>query len=143
MERVGPNPPPSTALGAGRVIPVGKGWVLEPIGAGYLLKALGQGVQVRLTAAEAQAVRQGDITADAMAAQHGLVLPHHTAGTGVAVAFSAEAMRLAGMNKAAGSKTTPPQDETAARGAGIDLPRMAMVGAAMIALLALALIWAA
>lgn len=143
MERLGPIPPPSTALGAGRVIPVGKGWVLEAMEAGYLLKALGQGVQVRLTAAEAQAVRQGDISPDAMAAQHGLVLPHHMAGTGVTVAFSAEAMRLAGMNKAAGSKTAPPQDETATRGAGIDLPRLALVGAAMIALLALALIWAA
>ncbi len=111
--------------------------------AGFLLKALGQGMQVRLTATEAQAVRQGDISPDAMAAQLGLTFPQAPAGAVVTIAFSAEAMRLAGMNKAAGRKTAPPQDETATRGAGVGLPRMALVGVAMIALLACALIWAA
>lgn len=142
MERVGPIPPPHAAQGAGRVIPLGKGWVLEPLEAGFLLRALAQGTQVRLTAAEAQAVRQGDISAEAMAAQHGVVPPHPTSGASVTVAFSAEAIRLAGAGKTA-AKAAPPQDETAARGAGVGPPRMALVGAAMIVLLALALIWAA
>ena len=143
MERVGPIPPPHAAPGAGRVIPLGKGWALEPMEAGFLLRALAQGAQVRLTATEAQAVRQGDITSEAMAVQHGMVLSHPPSGASVTVAFSAEAMRLAGTGKAAGAKAVPTQDETAARGAGVGLPRMALVGAAMIALLALALIWAA
>lgn len=143
MERLGPIPPPHAAPGAGRVIPVGKGWVLEPMEAGFLLKALAQSAQVRLTAAEAQAVRQGDISPEAMAAQHGLVLQHPSSGAAVTVAFSAEAMRLAGAGKVAAGKAAPPKDETATRGAGVGLPRMALVGAAMFALLALALIWAA
>ena len=143
MERVGPIPPPHAAPGAGRVIPLGKGWALEPMEAGFLLRALAQGVQVRLTAAEAQAVRQGDITPEAMAVQHGMVLPHPPSGASVTVAFSAEAIRLAGAGKAVGAKAAPPPDETATRGAGVGLPRVAWIGVAMIALLALALIWAA
>lgn len=143
MERVGPLPPTHAALGAGRVIPLGKGWVLEPMEAGFLLRALAQGGQVRLTATEAQAVRQGDITPEVMAAQLGLTFPQAPAGAAVTMAFSAEAMRLAGAGKAVGAKATPPQDETATRGAGVGLPRVAWIGVAMIALLTLALIWAA
>ena len=72
-----------------------------------------------------------------------MVLPHPPSGASVTVAFSAEAMRLAGTGKAAGAKAVPTQDETAARVAGVGLPRVAWIGVAMIALLTLALIWAA
>ena len=65
-------------------------------------------------------------------------------GAAVMVAFSDEAMRLAGKGREAGAETGGRTGDglPGAGQAGIALPRMAMIGAAVVALLVLALIWA-
>ena len=143
MEKVGPIPPPQVLLAVGKVIPLGQGWVLEPMETGFLLKAMAIGASVRVTPEEAQAVRQGEVPPEALAVRHGMVLPQMPPGAAVMVAFSDEAMRLAGKDRrdiGAGGRSG---DRPAGVGqTGVHLPRMAMIGAAMVALLVLALIWA-
>jgi hypothetical protein len=145
MEKVGPVPPPQALIAAGKVIPLGKGWVLEPMETGFLLKALVIGAAVRVTAEEAQAVRQGEVAPEALAARHGMALPQMPPGAAVMVAFSDEAMRLAGKGREAGTETGGLSGDgpSGAGQAGFALPYMAMIGAAVVALLVLALIWAA
>lgn len=144
MEKVGPIPPPQALLAAGKVIPLGQGWVLEPMETGFLLKALVIGASVRVTPEEAQAVRQGEVLPETLAARHGMVLPQMPPPAAVMVAFSDEAMRLAGKGRGDGGAAGSSSDRPAGAGqAGIALPRMAMIGAAVVALLVLALIWAA
>ncbi len=145
MEKVGPIPPPHAAQSIARLLPLGQGWVLEPLETGFLLKTLLQGaeaVQVRVTGEEAQALRQGEVTPQEVAQRHGVVLHHLPSGAAVTVAFSDEAMRLAGrgQDKARGGDARSPQEQPP--GQGIDLPRAGIIGAALIALLALALLWA-
>ncbi|WRH63674.1 MAG: hypothetical protein RSE12_04875 [Fuscovulum sp.] len=144
MEKVGPIPPPQALIAAGKVIPLGHGWVLEPMETGFLLKALSVGASVRVTPEEAQSVRQGEVPPEMLAARHGMVLPQMPPGAAVMVAFSDEAMRLAGKGREAGSETGGRSgDRPAGAGqAGPTLPRMAMIGAAVVALLIVALIWA-
>lgn len=144
MERVGPIPPPQALIATGKVIPLGQGWVLEPMETGFLLKALVIGASVRVTPEEAQAVRQGEVAPEALAARHGMVLTQMPPGAAVMVAFSDEAMRLAGKGREPGTETGGRSGDrpSGAAQAGITLPRMAMIGAALAALLVLALIWA-
>ncbi|MEZ5756090.1 MAG: hypothetical protein R3D90_15505 [Paracoccaceae bacterium] len=144
MERVGPIPPPHAAQSIARLIPLGQGWVLEPLETGFLLKTLLQGaeaLQVRVTGEEAQALRQGEVTPEQMAQRHGVV-PHHLPPGAVTVAFSDEALRLSGRgsNTAQGGDARVPQEQPP--GQGSFLPRAGIIGAALIALLALALLWA-
>ena len=145
MEKVGPIPPPQALISTGKVIPLGQGWVLEPMETGFLLKALVIGASVRITPEEAQAVRQGEVAPEAIAVRHGMALPQMPPGAAVMVAFSDEAMRLAGKGRESGSETGGRSgDRPAVAGqVGIDLPRMAIIGAAVVVLLILALIWAA
>jgi hypothetical protein len=145
MEKVGHIPPPQALIAAGKVIPLGQGWVLEPMETGFLLKALVIGASVRVTQEEAQAVRQGEIAPETLAGRHGMALPHMPPGAAVMVAFSDEAMRLAGKGREAGTETGGRSGDgpSGARQAGIALPHMAMIGVAVVALLVLALIWAA
>ena len=127
-----------------RLIPLGQGWVLEPMETGFLLRSLmqeAQAVQVRLSGEEAQSLRQGDMTPEQMAQRHGVAVPHLPPGA-VTVAFSDEAMRLAGKGRAEGQGGSTALPEPAGAGAGLDLPRTAMIGAVIAALLLLALIWA-
>lgn len=144
MEKVGPILPPLPLLAAGKAIPLGQGWVLEPLEKGFLLKSLSLAVQVPVTPDEAQSLRLGEVTVEAMAARHGVTVTHLPSGAAVTVAFSDEAMRLAGKDKAAGKgggpTGMPPQGMGA--GAGLDLPRAARIEAVVAALLLLALIWA-
>lgn len=146
MEKVGPLPPPHALLAAGKVIPLGQGWVLEPLETGFLLKSLVQAVQVRVTPEEAQSLRQGEVTAEQLAARSGAMPtpppPHHLPGAAITVAFSDEAMRLAGKDRAAGKGGGAGTPQHQGTGAGLDLPRAAKIGAVVIALLLLALIWA-
>jgi hypothetical protein len=144
MEKVGPIPPTKALIATGKVIPLGQGWVLEPMETGFLLKALAIGAAVRVTAEEAQAVRQGEVAPESLAARHGMALPQMPPGAAVMVAFSDEAMRLAGKGREAGAETGGRTGDglPGAGQAGIALPRMAMIGAAVVALLVLALIWA-
>lgn len=138
MERVGPIPAIHAAQGAGRGIPVGPGWVIEPLEAGFLLKALAQGGGVRITQEEAQALRQGEVAADTLAARHGLVIPH-APGAAVTVALSDEARRIAGLD--AGAPRHGKAVSTQPQAAGFPLPRTT-TGLAIAALLLLALAWA-
>ena len=145
MEKVGPIPPPHAAQSIARLIPLGQGWVLEPLEAGFLLRTLAQEarpVQVRITGEEAQALRQGEVTPEQMAQRHGVALYHPPPGA-VTVAFSDEAIRLAGRaqdGRAQGGDARAPQEQPP--GQGTFLPRAGIIGAALIALLALALLWA-
>jgi len=147
MEKVGPIPPPQAAQSIARLIPVGQGWVLEPLEAGFLLRTLmqqgPQAVQLRVTGEEAQSLRQGEVTPEQMAQRHGVAVAHLPSGAAVTVAFSDEAMRLAGRgagDRARGGGSPTPQEQPG--GQGIDLPRAGIIGAALVALLALALLWA-
>lgn len=139
MEKVGPIPTAHASQGLGRTIPIGKGWVLEPMQTGFLLKALAQGAQVRITAEEAQSLRDGQITPQDLAARHGLV-PHLPSGAAVSVAFSEEARRLAGSarpQRAAASPDTPTDPE--AKGFPMPSPVTTAAILAAFAILALAL----
>lgn len=144
MEKVGPIPPPHAAQALARLIPLGQGWVLEPLETGFLLRRLmqdSQAVQIRLSGEEAQALRQGEVMPEQMAQRHGVVVPHPPPGA-VTVAFSDEAMRLAARPGATGQGAAPRgRDETGA-GAGLNLPSATKLGAVVVALLLLALIWA-
>lgn len=148
MEKVGPLPPLHALLATGRVIPLGQGWVLEPLEAGFLLKGLAQAVQVQVTPEEAQSLRQGEVTAESLAARYGALPtqppPHAPPGAAITVAFSDEALRLAGTERPTGkgghAGSGAPQNIGA--GAGLDLPRAARIGAVVIAFMLLALIWA-
>lgn len=132
-------------MAAGKVIPLGQGWVLEPLETGFLLKSLMQAVQVRVTPEEAQSLRQGEVTAESLAARAGAVPtppPHHPLpGAAITVAFSDEAMRLAGKNKATGQGQGTGLPPKTGAWAGLDLPGATRIGAVVIALLLLALIW--
>lgn len=144
MERVGPIPPPQAAQAIARLIPLGQGWVLEPLETGFLLRSLmpeAQAAQLRLTGEEAQALRQGEVTPEQLAQRHGIVLTHPPPGA-VTMAFSDEALRLAGRDRAAGRGAGPVPPEQTGAGAGSGLPRATIIGAVVIALLLLALIWA-
>lgn len=145
MEKVGPIPPPQAVVSGGKIIPLGQSWVLEPMEAGFLLRALVIGASVLVTQEEAQAVRQGEIAPEALAARYGMALPQMPPGAAVMVAFSDEAMRLAGKGRATGGDGADARtgDRPSGAGqAGLPLPRAAMIGAAVAALLILALIWA-
>jgi hypothetical protein len=143
MEKVGPIPPPHALLAAGKIIPLGQGWVLEPMETGFLLKALAIGASVRVTTEEAQAVRQGEVPPETLAARHGMALPQMPPGAAITVAFSDEALRLAGRGRGDGDAGGRSGDQPARAGqAGVTLPRMAIIGVAVVALLILALIWA-
>ena len=146
MEKVGPIPPPHALVAAGKVIPLGQGWVLEPLETGFLLKSLVQAVQVQVTPEEAQSLRQGEVTAESLAARTGAVatpLPHQALpGAAITVAFSDEAMRLAGKEKAAGKGRGTDKPQRQGAGAGLDLPGATRIGAVVIALLLLVLVWA-
>ena len=144
MEKLGPITPPHATPATGRVIPVGKGWVMEPLETGFLLKALAQGGQVRITGEEAQSLRDGQTTPQDLAARHGLTHPPHSHGAAVTVAFSDEARRLAGSSRPAGGTSAPtgaPTGGTTEPAKGIPLPSPLTTAAilAAIAILALAL----
>jgi len=96
MEKVGPISPPHAAQMAAKLIPLGKGWVLEPIQTGYILKALALGAQIRITADEAQSLRDGQILPQDLAARYGMTHPMQPPPAAITIAFSDEARRLAG-----------------------------------------------
>lgn len=144
MDKVGPIPPPHAAQALARLIPLGQGWVLEPMETGFLLRSLmqeAQAVQVRVTGEEAQSLRQGEVTPEQMAQRHGVLVPHLPPGA-VTVAFSEEAMRLAGKGRVEGQGGSTARPQPTGAEAGLDLPRAARIGAVIAALLLLALIWA-
>ena len=145
MEKVGPLPPPHALLAAGKVIPLGQGWVLEPLETGFLLKSLVQAVQLQVTPEEAQSLRQGEVTAESLAARSGAVPTHPPPvalpGAAITVAFSDEAMRLAGKDRVAGKGAGAGTPQYQGTGAGLNLPGATKIGAVVIALLLLALIW--
>lgn len=135
---------PSTGAGApqvaAKVTPVGRGWMLLAVEAGFVLRNAAQGLDLRLTAGDAEALRQGEVTPEAVAARMGH--PQHLPPGAVTVAFSPEAMRLSGrMGEAKGGKagakgTTPPRRAGPAKG---PLPT-AWIGAGCLALLVLVII---
>lgn len=146
MEKVSPIPPPHALLAAGKVIPLGQGWVLEPLETGFLLKSLVQAMQVQVTPEEAQSLRQGEVTVESFATRLGAVptsLPHQSLpGAAITVAFSDEAMRLAAKENPAGKGRGTDLPQRQGAGAGLDLSGTTKIGAVVIALLLLVLIWA-
>lgn len=134
MEKLGPITPPQAALVAAKLVPLGKGWVLEPLDTGYLLKALAQGAQVRITADEAQSLRDGQTTPQDLAARHGMNSATHPSGSAVTIAFSEEARRLAGTGRndrdTGSAKGGSEQDQ----GTGFPLPSPLTLSAILIAI---------
>jgi hypothetical protein len=139
MERVGSISQSQAAQIAGRTIPVGRGWVMEPLETGFLLKALAQGAQLRISPDEAQSLRDGQTTPEALAARHGLAHPPHPAGAAVTVAFSDEARRLAGTPNPAGGTATATGSTKDRPANGIPLPSPLTTAAILAALAILAL----
>jgi hypothetical protein len=141
MEKLGRITPPHAAQNAARMIPVGKGWVMEPLETGFLLKALALGAQVRITTEEAQSLRDGQVTPENLAARHGVALPPQPPGSAVTVAFSDEAKRLAGTVREDRTAGAGPGMSDKKTGSGIPLPSPLTLAAflAAIAILALAL----
>lgn len=137
MEKLGPITPPHAAQNAARTVPVGKGWVMEPLETAFLLKSLALGAQLRITADEAQSLRDGQTTPDALAARHGVALPPHPLGAAVTIAFSDEAKRLAGHGPkyaAPGLAGNPPPGAP-----GIPLPSPLATATILVAIAILAL----
>ncbi|MBC2835046.1 hypothetical protein [Paragemmobacter straminiformis] len=140
MDPIRPTAAPVPPQAVAKVMPLGRGWMLLALETGFALRNTAEGVEQRLRPEEAEALRKGEITPEALAARFGGA--HHQPAAGaVTVAFSAEAMRLSGQ--------TGPRAKARAK-AGAEAPppaqggrwRMEWIGVALAALLVLVLIWA-
>ena len=136
MDPIRPTGAPTPPQGVAKVMPLGRGWMLLALEAGFVLRNTGEGVEQSLTPAEAEALRKGEVTPEALAARFGGA--HHTPPpASVTVAFSPEAMRLSGVKvqtrpKAKGAAPPPVQ---------IGRLQLEWIGVALAALLILVLIW--
>ncbi len=148
MEPVKPPSGPTAPQVAARVTPLGRGWMLLALEAGAVLRNPATGIEMRLTGEDAEALRQGNVTPEALAQRAGAAVPY-VPPAAVTVAFSPEALRLSGQMGAGQSGTG--QTGTRAKGAvqtgAPDLPpavrarlRALWIGAILLVLLALVLI---
>lgn len=94
MEPIRPPTGPAAPQAVAHVTPVGRGWMLLVVEAGFVLRNASQGLDLRLAPEDAEALRRGEVTPEALAARAGQV--HQPPPGAVTVAFSAEAMRLSG-----------------------------------------------
>lgn len=94
MEPVRPPTGPVAPQAVAKVMPVGRGWMLLAVEAGFVLRNASAGLDLALTREDAEALRRGEVTPEALAARAGHA--HQPPPGAVTVAFSAEAMRLSG-----------------------------------------------
>lgn len=135
MDPIRPTGAPTPPQGVAKVMPLGRGWMLLALEAGFVLRNTGEGVEQSLTPAEAEALRKGEVTPEALAARFGGA--HHTPPPASAtVAFSPEAMRLSGQ-----MQTRPKAKGAAPPPVQIGQWRMEWIWVALAALLILVLIW--
>lgn len=137
MEPIRPPTGAGAPQAAAKVTPVGRGWMLLAVEAGFVLRNASQGLDLRLAPEDAEALRRGEVTPEALAARVGHGPPPPPGA--VTVAFSAEAMRLSGRMGAdrAGGKAVP-QGKTGGRKSP-PLP-LGWIGAGCLALLILVMI---
>lgn len=139
MEPVRPPTGPVAPQAVAKVMPVGRGWMLLAVEAGFVLRSAAQGLDVSLTREDAEALRRGEVTPEALAARAGHV--HQPPPGAVTVAFSAEAMRLSGqMGAGKGSgKAGVPQGRAKVP---VPLPPLPLgwIGAGCLALLVLVMV---
>ena len=143
MERITPTAP---TLGTHPVgsLPHGRGWAVVATDAGFLLRLLVSGAELRVSEAEVQAIKRGEVTGEALLERAGIATPSPHAPPqvpvyGTTVTISAEGRRRAGQ----GEKSPA----SAARGGAQDkddgqgqrpLPRMEWIAAgAVLALMLL------
>jgi len=140
MERITPTaltkgPAPVTGL------PQGRGWTVVATDAGFLLRLLVSGAELRVSEAEVQALRRGEVTGEALLERAGMATPSphappQTPIYGTTVTISAEGRRRAGQ----GDRTTSAaaRGEEQERGGTGRLPKVEWIAAgAMAALLLL------
>jgi len=103
MERITPTGPthPTPGIGA---LPHGRGWAVVATDAGFLLRLLVSGAELRVSEAEVQALKRGEVTGEALLERAGMALPtaHAPQGPiyGTTVTISAEGRRRAGQGEA-------------------------------------------
>lgn len=114
MERVTPITLPQAAYTAS-ALPHGRGWAVVATDAGLLIRLMFSGAELRVTEAEVQAMKRGEVTGEALLERAGIALPTPNAPPmpiyGTTVSISAEGRRRAGQ----GGRTNP----GAARGGGV------------------------
>ncbi len=139
MEPVRPPTGPAAPQAVSKVTPVGRGWMLLAVEAGFALRNASAGLDLALTREDAEALRRGEVTPEALAARAGHA--HQPPPGAVTVAFSAEAMRLSGQIGAgkAGSKAGVPPGKAKAQ---VPLPSLPLgwIGAGCLALLVLVMV---
>jgi len=104
MERITPNAPTQGTHGIG-ALPHGRGWAVVATDAGFLLRLLVSGAELRVSEAEVQALKRGEVTGEALMEQAGMAtaMPQPQAQPpiyGTTVTISAEGRRRAGEAKA-------------------------------------------
>lgn len=143
MEPVRPPTGPVAPQAVAKVVPVGRGWMLLAVEAGFVLRNASAGLDLALTREDADALRRGEVTPEALVARAGHA--HQPPPGAVTVAFSAEAMRLSGQMGAgagrgkAGSKAGVPQGRAKVP---VPLPPLPLgwIGAGCLALLVLVMV---
>ena len=99
MERITPNAPTQGTHGIG-ALPHGRGWAVVATDAGFLLRLLVSGAELRVSEAEVQALKRGEVTGEALLERAGMALPTPHAPQapiyGTTVSISAEGRRRAG-----------------------------------------------
>ena len=108
MERITPNAPTQGTHGIG-ALPHGRGWAVVATDAGFLLRLLVSGAELRVSEAEVQALKRGEVTGEALLERAGMALPtpHAPQGPiyGTTVMISAEGRRRAGQGDASAPET--------------------------------------
>ena len=103
MERITPTHPTQAAPGIGG-LPHGRGWAVVATDAGFLLRLLVSGAELRVSEAEVQALKRGEVTGETLLERAGMALPTPHAPQvpiyGTTVSISAEGRRRAGQGDA-------------------------------------------
>ncbi|OYU19398.1 MAG: hypothetical protein CFE34_05445 [Rhodobacteraceae bacterium PARR1] len=134
MERITPTAPPQAAHPVGS-LPHGRGWAVVATDAGFLLRLLVSGGELRVSEAEVQALRRGEVTGEALLERAGMATPSPHAPPqvpiyGTTVSISAEGRRRAGQGdkSLAGGSRGGAQDKDSGQGQK-PLPRMEWIAA--------------
>jgi hypothetical protein len=102
MERVTPNTPTLAAYTTS-ALPHGRGWAVVATDGGLLIRLLFSGAELKVTEADVQAMKRGDVTGEALLERAGMALPSPNAPQmpiyGTTVSISAEGRRRVGQGQ--------------------------------------------
>ncbi len=140
MERITPTAP-TPGPHSVQALPQGRGWAVVATDAGFLLRLLVSGGELRVSEAEVQALRRGEVTGEALLERAGMATPSPHAPPqvpiyGTTVSISAEGRRRAGQ----GGKPAGLRDGEQDRGSGQGqrpLPRIEWIAAGAVFVLML------